>query len=102
RFVHSLRAAVVATFLFLPGLARAQTPRVDVIRGHVIAADSSPIQNATVMVADTVAKVPKPTRTDAKGNFSVSFENGSGVYMVAVQMLGNAPQRRVVTRPADG
>src|SRR5204862_7263740 len=43
-----------------------------------------------------------PTRTDAKGTYSVSIENGSGMYMVAVQMLGNAPQRRVVTRPVDG
>jgi hypothetical protein len=60
------------------------------------------VLGAQVVAVDTVAKVPKPTRTDAKGAFSITFENGNGTYMVAVNMLGFAPQRRVVSRLPDG
>ncbi len=76
--------------------------RADVIRGRVIAADSSALQNAVVMVVDTAAKVPHPTRTDSAGRYSVTIENGGGTYLVAVTMLGQAPQRRTITRRADG
>src|SRR6185503_2735116 len=77
-------------------------PRTDIVRGRVIGADTMPIANAQVTAVDTAAKVPKQMRTDAKGAFAFTFDNGGGSYMVAVTMLGYAPQRRVVTRGADG
>lgn len=96
-------------FAFMGLLISAPVPRVaaqatqaDVVRGRVIAADSTPLQNATVTAIDSVARVPKQIRTDAKGAFSITFENGSGTYMVAATMLGYAPQRRTITRRADG
>jgi len=68
----------------------------------VIAADSTPVQNATITAIDTVAKMPKQVRTDAKGAYSITFDNGSGTYIVAVTMLGYGPQRRTVSRRPDG
>src|SRR6476646_9772987 len=100
----SRRLAVLGTIAcliaFLP--AHGQAPRSDVVRGRVIGADSTPIVNANVNVADTIAKQARPGRTDAKGAFSVTMDGGSGTYMVAITALGHAPQRRVVTRAADG
>jgi hypothetical protein len=91
---------LVAALALLGRPALAQ--RTDVIRGRVVAADSSALQNAVVMVVDTTAKVPHPTRTDSAGRYSVTIENGGGTYLVAVTMLGQAPQRRTVSRRADG
>lgn len=94
-------AALVAFLLGLLGRSvGAQQP--DVIRGRVVAADSTPLQNAVVTVTDTVAKVPRQIRTDSTGRFSISFDRGSGTYAVAVTMLGQAPQRRTITRRSDG
>src|SRR5262245_20522194 len=97
-----IRGAIVVAALSLLGRAALGQQRTDVIRGRVVAADSSALQNAVVMVVDTAAKVPHPTRTDSTGRYSVTIENGGGTYMVAVTMLGQAPQRRTVSRRADG
>ena len=64
---------LVATMLTL-GAMPASGQRTDVIRGRVIAADSAPLRNAIVTAMDTAAKVPKPTRTDSTGAYSISFE----------------------------
>jgi hypothetical protein len=74
----------------------------DVLHGRVIAADSSPLPNATIVATDTAAKVSKPTRTDATGAFSVTFDGGRGAYQLVVTTLGYAQQRRVVARRPDG
>src|SRR5438045_1821401 len=95
--------AVLSIAVSLPtARVTAQATQADVVRGRVIAADSTPLQNATVTAIDSVAQVPRQIRTDAKGGFSITFDNGSGTYMVAVTMLGYAPQRRTVARRADG
>ena len=95
-------AAVGLLIGLLPLSVRAQQ-RPDVIRGRVIGPDTMPIANAQVIAIDTINKTPpRPARTDAKGAFSITIENGSGTYMVAATMLGYAPQRRVVKRGADG
>lgn len=82
--------------------AIAQAPQTDVLRGRVLAADSTPLQNATITAIDTVAKVPKQIRTDAKGAYAITFDNGNGTYIVAVTVLGYGPQRRTVARRSDG
>jgi Carboxypeptidase regulatory-like domain len=95
--------ALLAGILALPLAGRqALAQRTDVIRGRVVAADSSALQNAIVAVVDTVAKVPHQTRTDSTGRYAVTIENGGGTYIVAVTMLGQAPQRRTVSRRPDG
>ena len=101
---HSLlaRCSLFAASLLTLAAMPASGQRTDVVRGRVIAADSTPLRNAIVTAVDTAAKVPKLTRTDSTGAYSISFENGGGTYMVAVTMLGHAPQRRVVSRTADG
>ncbi|HEV8446018.1 MAG TPA: carboxypeptidase-like regulatory domain-containing protein [Gemmatimonadaceae bacterium] len=97
-----IRGTIVVAALSLFGRAALAQQRTDVIRGRVVAADSSALQNAVVMVVDTAAKVPHPTRTDSTGRYSVTIENGGGTYIVAVTMLGQAPQRRTVSRRPDG
>ncbi|HEY4218943.1 MAG TPA: carboxypeptidase-like regulatory domain-containing protein [Gemmatimonadaceae bacterium] len=99
--------AVASTLLFLalalliaPSALLAQTR--DVIRGRIVAADSSPIPNATIITTDTAAKVAKPMRTDATGAFTVAFDDGHGAYQLVVTALGYAPQRRFVVRRSDG
>src|SRR4051812_37688506 len=104
--VHLLTKSVTATVVlalsaFAPSGAQVG-PKTDVIRGRVTGPDTMPVLGAQVVAVDTVAKAPKPTRTDAKGAFAITFENGNGTYMVAVNMLGFAPQRRVVSRLPDG
>src|SRR5512146_32498 len=96
------RCTSVAAAAIAISAASASAQHTDVIRGRVIAADSTPLRNAIVTAMDTAVKVPKPTRTDSTGAYSISFENGGGTYMVSATMLGHAPQRRVVTRNADG
>jgi hypothetical protein len=92
-------ASIVASFTSAAPLG---AQRADVIRGRVIAADSTPLRGAVITVVDTAAKLTKPARTDSTGSFTITFENGGGIYMVSAAMLGHAPQRRVVTRGADG
>ena len=92
--------ATGAALTLCSSIASAQ--RADVIHGRVVAADSTALQNAVVTAIDTVAKVPHPTRTDSTGRYSITIENGSGTYIVAVTMLGQAPQRRTVSRRPDG
>lgn len=94
--------ALLVALLALPRPGLAQT-KTDVIRGRVIGQDTLPLANAQVAVVDSAASpiTPHIVRTDAKGAFSISIEGG-GRYMVAATMLGHAPQRRIVTRGADG
>jgi hypothetical protein len=107
RFVHAtlarltVCATVVLTLSALPSAAQVG-PRTDVIRGRVTGPDTVPVLGAQVVAVDTVSKVQRPTRTDARGAFAIAFENGNGTYMVGVNMLGFAPQRRVVSRLPDG
>src|SRR4051794_6029115 len=62
---------LVAVVLAAPLAAQAPA-RTDIIRGRVVGPDTMPVAGAQVVAIDTVAKVPKPTRTDARGAFSIS------------------------------
>ena len=73
------RAACVIVVLasaLLPRAARAQN--ADVIRGRVIAADSTPIPNATVTVTTISGGVNRSAKTDRNGRFTVIFPDGDG------------------------
>lgn len=90
--------AVVAVGLFARDLA-AQT--TDVIRGRVTGPDSLPIQGVTVTATSISGNVSRNARTDRNGNFSISFPNGDGDYIVAFAALGYAARRFQVKRTAD-
>ena len=73
----------------------------DVIRGKVTGPDSLPIQGVTVTATSFSGNVSRNTRTDKNGNFSISFPNGDGDYMVSFAALGYAARRFQVKRTAD-
>ncbi|MFI5228646.1 MAG: carboxypeptidase-like regulatory domain-containing protein [Gemmatimonadales bacterium] len=98
RLISRLLAALVLGTAAPAGAQLAA--RTDVIHGRVIGADSTAVQSATVAVLSG-APPARVTRTDAKGLYSITIENGPGTYTVAVNMLGFAPQRRTVTRQAN-
>src|SRR5579862_3899059 len=92
---------VVALFALFVAPRRVAAQRVDLIHGHVLATDSTPLASAIVAVRDSGATTPpRQARTDDKGAYSVSITDGSGVYIVSAQMLGYALQRRTIHRPA--
>ena len=73
----------------------------DVIRGRVIGPDSQPVIGATVTATSISGNVSRNTRTDRNGNFSISFPNGDGDYIVAFAAMGYAGRRFQVKRTAD-
>ncbi len=75
--------------------------RTDVVHGRVTGSDTAGISGATVAVLVAPGTPPKITRTDARGAYSITIENGGGAYTVAVNMLGYAPQRRQIAREGD-
>src|SRR5262245_47987398 len=91
-------ARTLALSLALASTATAQTR--DIVRGRVTTGDNTPIQGATVAVLPAGSQTPTPTRTDARGAYSVTIQPAAASYTVSVQMLGYAPQRRTVTRAA--
>jgi hypothetical protein len=90
--------AVVAASLVGHDLA-AQT--TDVIRGKVTGPDSLPIQGVTVTATSISGNVSRNAKTDKNGNFSISFPNGDGDYIVSFASMGYAARRFQVKRTAD-
>jgi hypothetical protein len=90
--------AIVAASLAGRDLA-AQT--TDVIRGKVTGPDSLPIQGVTVTATSISGNVSRNTRTDKNGNFSISFPNGDGDYIVSFASMGFAARKFEVKRTAD-
>lgn len=79
RLSRAHRTIALATLLGITVSGRVVGQQTDVIRGRVVAADSTPLQNATVTAVDTVAKLPKQVRADAKGAFSRSRRRGRAI-----------------------
>lgn len=96
------RAACVLFALASAGLARsASAQNADVIRGRVIAVDSTPIQNATVTVTTISGGVNRSAKTDRNGRFTITFPNGDGDYLVKFVALGYSPRQYELKRAAD-
>src|SRR4051812_23228222 len=79
-------------------LAAQQT---DIIRGKVIGPDSAAVPGVQVSVTSISGNVTRTSRTDKAGNFSISFPNGDGDYMVAFAAMGFSAKRFEVKRTAD-
>ncbi len=102
RVVIIRRAACVLSVLAMIGFARAASAQnADVIRGRVIAADSSAIPNATVTVTTISGGVNRSAKTDRNGRFTITFPNGDGDYLVKFVALGYAPKQYELKRAAD-
>ncbi|MFI5312061.1 MAG: carboxypeptidase regulatory-like domain-containing protein, partial [Gemmatimonadales bacterium] len=70
----------------------------DVIRGRVVDDSSKVVVAATVFVTRGPDRAVKQTTTDSAGRYSVTFEDGTGDYLVAVSSVGLKSARRRVQR----
>jgi hypothetical protein len=96
------RAACALIAIAAAAMARtASAQNADVIRGRVIAADSSPIANATVTVTTISGGVNRSAKTDRNGRFTITFPNGDGDYLVKFIALGYTPKQYELKRAAD-
>lgn len=76
-------------------IASAQSP--DIVKGRVTD-DSSHAVVASVVITRGPDRLTQQTTTDASGNFSSRFEQGTGDYLVYVSAPGYKPARRRVQR----
>ncbi len=95
------RACLIVTGLFAASPAAAQGTDIDVIRGRIIASDSSPVANANVKVTSYTTQAVRQVRTDARGRFSIVFQNGGGDFIINVNAIGVAPVETRVRREGD-
>jgi hypothetical protein len=96
------RAACVLFVLASLSLTRAAwAQNADVIRGRVIAVDSTAIPNATVTVTTISGGVNRSAKTDRNGRYTITFPNGDGDYLVKFVALGYAPRQYELKRAAD-
>jgi hypothetical protein len=99
--VNVRRLLYLAAFAAATLSARDLAAQTDIIRGKVIGPDSVPVPGVQVSVTSISGNVTRSSRTDKNGNFSVSFPNGDGDYMVAFAAMGFSAKRFEVKRTAD-
>lgn len=75
--------------------------RTEMIRGRVIGDSGRVVANATVIVTRGPDRLVQQAVTSDSGRYVVTFENGTGDYLVAVSATGFRPARRRVTRVAE-
>src|SRR5204862_2067974 len=75
--------------------------QADVIRGRVIAPDSTPVERATITVTSLRGGVSRGARTDKDGRYTIAFPGSDGDYFVSVAALGFAGKRFEIKRIAD-
>src|SRR3990170_2580954 len=89
------RLALAGITLVLAGVparpAAAQGGDTDILRGRIVANDSSPVAGANVRVTSYLTQAVRQLRTDTRGRFSVIFQNGGGDYLISVNAIGVAP-----------
>jgi hypothetical protein len=90
--------ACAAAAISTRDLAAQQT---DIIRGRVIGPDSIPVASVLVAVTSLSGNITRQSRTDRNGNFSITFPNGDGDYMVSFSAMGFSAKRFELKRTAD-
>lgn len=99
---HS-RAILVAVALVcgsaLPLTAQGPPQRVE---GRVSGEDGSLIVMAEVTAIRAPDRLARVAHTDSAGRYSITFEQGTGDYLVHVRAMGWKPIRQRVTRPEAG
>jgi hypothetical protein len=99
--VRHLLCLVIAVFALAFGARDLAAQTTDVIRGKVTGPDSLPIPGVTVTATSISGNVSRNGKTDKSGNFSISFPNGDGDYIVSFASMGYAARRFQVKRTAD-
>ena len=95
--LHTLgRLAGLATLLLaLAGTTRtaaAQTgSNVDVLTGTITDTTGTPIAGAVVEAYSLETQVTRKTTTNARGRYTIFFNDGGGQYRVTVTMVGRTP-----------
>lgn len=96
-----IRAVVVAAAAFLlatPFGLSAQQSTADVIKGRIMDDSSRAVAGAIIMVTRGPDRLTQQTTSDASGNYSTKFEQGTGDYLVYVSATGYKSARRRVQR----
>jgi len=101
--------AVALLFLTRPTIVAAQEPApavppssgTDIIRGRVTDDSARAVVAASVFVTRGPDRALKQATTDSSGRYSVTFENGTGDYLVAVTAPGFKTARRRVQRQGN-
>lgn len=93
RLVPSL---VLIASLTLASAARAQN--AETLRGRVTSDSGRVISGATVIITRGPDRLVQQGVTTDSGTYRITFENGTGDYLVAIQATGYKPARRRVTR----
>lgn len=94
RIVSLLAFALLA---WLPAALAAQA-HPETVRGRVVGDSGKAVPQASVIVTRAPDRETRTTQTDTAGNFSITFPEGTGDYLVHVNALGWSPFRRRVTR----
>lgn len=100
RLHPALPAALVAALL-LATPAAGQSP-ADRLRGRVTNDSGQAVSGATVIITRGPDRAHKETTTDSTGRWQLTFENGTGDYLVAVRALGFGSARRRVQEDGPG
>lgn len=74
---------------------------VDIIRGRVLGADTTPVQGVNVTATTLTGDNTRQSRTDKNGRYTITFPGGEGDYWVTFTALGFTSVRRQVKRTAD-
>ena len=93
--------AVLVLVCASAGANRASAQGVDIIRGRVLGADTTPVQGVLVVATNLDGDATRQTRTDKNGRYTITFPGGAGDYWVAFSALGFTPRRYEVKRTAD-
>src|SRR4026207_531135 len=96
RRIRTLRLFAVFAVFVITGAASAQNGP-ETIKGK-ITDDSSHAVVATIMVTRGPDRLTQQTTSDAQGNYSTRFEQGTGDYLVYVSAPGFKSARRRVQR----
>lgn len=82
-----------------PLMLPAQRP--ETIRGRITSDSGRLVTNATVFITRGPDRLVQQAVTGDSGRYAITFDPGTGDYLVAVQATGFKPARRRVTRVAD-
>jgi hypothetical protein len=94
-------ALCLALWLGSASGASAQRSDIDILRGRVVGADSTPIAGANVRITSMRSQAVRQIRTDDRGRFQMVFQNGGGDFLVAITAIGLAPFEDRIRREGD-
>lgn len=83
------------------GAADAQHPQAETVRGRVVDDSSRAVVGAAVVVTRGPDRLVKHMPTDSSGRYRVTFDTGTGDYLVAVSAEGFRAARRRVQREGN-